>query len=242
MNARAVALEHRFEIPAISAAVLTLPFLLLEDGIRHGPWHTVGSIGSLVVWIVFLAEAVAMLAVVDSRRRWLLEHPLDVAIVVLTPPFLFTAIQGLRVLRVLRLLRMFRLAPFIRRFLTPDGLRYAAFLALLVLLISAEAFASVEKISYGNGIYWAITTMTTVGYGDTTPHTTVGKIVASIVMLVGIGFFAVLTGAVAQQFLASEIVTLEEEERDLVSQIRDIGEQLHALEQQALLQAKRRGS
>jgi hypothetical protein len=60
---------------------------------------------------------------------------------------------------------------------------------------SAAAFASAEpKHSAGDGIYWAITTMTTVGYGDLSPETNTGKVIAVGVMVVGIGFIALLTG------------------------------------------------
>jgi hypothetical protein len=51
-------------------------------------------------------------------------------------------------------------------------------------------------------MYWSLTTMTTVGYGDVTPNTQAGRIVAVAVMLVGIGFVAIVTGAVAQRFNA----------------------------------------
>ena len=56
--------------------------------------------------------------------------------------------------------------------------------------------------SFWDGLYWAVTTMTTVGYGDLSPHTTAGKLVAVAVMLVGIGFVALLTGAVAEAFIS----------------------------------------
>jgi voltage-gated potassium channel len=223
----------------ITAAILTLPFLLLQDDHRRGPWHTIGTAGSYLVWAAFVFEAAVMLTVVRHKRQWLRDHPLELAIIVLTPPFLFTAVQGLRVLRVLRLLRLFRLTRLFRRLFTPDGLRYMAVLAVLVLLVSAEAFHTAEKQSFGNSIYWALATMTTVGYGDITAHTTAGKIVACIIMLVGIGFFAVLTGAVAQQFLATEVEAVEEEEHDLVASIREISAQLRRLEEQALLQTTR---
>jgi voltage-gated potassium channel len=52
------------------------------------------------------------------------------------------------------------------------------------------------------GIYWALTTMTTVGYGDEAPTTTTGKFAAAAVMLVGIGFIAVVTGALANAFIS----------------------------------------
>lgn len=239
MDERAARTERLLEIPIIAAAVLTVPFLLLQDDEHRGTWHEVGLVGSYVVWAAFAAEAAIMLAVVRSRGKWLREHPFDVVIVVLTPPFLFTAIQGLRVLRALRLLRLFRIAPFLKRLFTPNGLRYVAILTALVLLVSAEAFHSAEKESFGNSVYWALATMTTVGYGDITPHTTAGKIIACVVMLVGIGFFAVLTGAIAQQFLAAEVQVIEDEDPELIVSIREISAQLQRLEEQALRQAAR---
>lgn len=72
-----------------------------------------------------------MLAVVSSRRRWLRRHVVDVAIVVLTPPFLVSVVQSVRLLRLLRLLRLMRLAPLVRALFSAEGLRYAALLTLL---------------------------------------------------------------------------------------------------------------
>ena len=86
----------------------------------------------------------------------------------------------------------------------------------MTVLAGGAAFAAVEPHqTTGEGIYWAITTMTTVGYGDLSPTTTKGKMLAAVVILVGVGFVAILTGAVAERFLASEVereaVEVEEE-------------------------------
>jgi voltage-gated potassium channel len=240
MNERSTNLERKLEIPMIIAAILTLPALLLEDGSKTGTWHNIGYIGGAATWAVFLAGAILMFSVADSRWHWVRNHPLDIAIVVLTPPVAFSTIQALRLLRVLRLLRLIRIAPIARRVFSPQGLKYVGFLALLVLLISAEAFSSAANISYGNGIYWALSTMTTVGYGDITPHNSIGKVIACIVMVVGIGFFAVLTGAIAQQFLTTQVVELEQDEQDLLRQIRETTRQLQRLEEQVVRQAQSR--
>lgn len=239
MNDRARRMQHLFDVPLIIAAILTLPFLLLQDGSGHGVWHITGYVGSILVWILFVVETIVMLSVVDSRRAWLMEHPLDIAIIILTPPVVSSSLQGLRALRILRLLRVLEIMPAISRLMKPSGLRFASVLALIVLVISAEAFHSTEKVSYGNSLYWAVTTMTTVGYGDISPHTTVGKVVACLVMLVGIGFFAILTGAIAQQFLSKEVAKFEDTEVDLVAKIRAISDELHSLEEQARRQLER---
>jgi len=74
-------------------------------------------------------------------------------------------------------------------------------LALLIMLIGAVLFSLTQHISFGTGVYWAITTATTVGYGDVTPHNSAGRIVAAGVMLTTIpivgAVFALVAGASA---------------------------------------------
>ena len=137
---------------------------------------------------------------------------------------------GRRVLRLVRLLRFLRLAPLVRALFTAEGLRYAALLTLLTALTGGAAFASVEKISVGDGIYWAITTMTTVGYGDFSPKTAEGKAISVAVVLVGIGFATLLVGAIAERFIRPEVHEVELTEEDLVGQVRDISVRLQRLE------------
>jgi voltage-gated potassium channel len=240
MNARSAELERRLRPVTIAAAIFTIPFLILEGQPTPSTWNTVGFVGDYAIWVVFLVEVIALLAVADSRRRWIVDHPLAVAIVVLTPPFLF-AIPAFRALRVLGLVRLLQLGPLVRHLFTRRGLRNTALLTLVVLLAGAEAFHAVEGVPFGDAVYWAITMMTGVGSGGFAPHTTAGRVVASIVMIVGVGFVALLTGAIAQQFLATDVVVPEGEERDVYTRIRQIGEQLRELEEQARREAARRG-
>ena len=108
-------------------------------------------------------------------------------------------------------------------------------LALLTAIGGGAAFAALEEgRSTADGIYWSLTTMTTVGYGDLSPETTGGRVLAVAVMLVGIGFVAVLTGAIAERFLAREVAQVEEREMDLdatiLDQLRGLRLQLDELE------------
>ena len=226
----------------IAASVLTLPAIVLEDSHRHGLAHQVGVWLGAATWLMFFIEVVVMLSVVDSRWEWVRGHMLDVVIVVLTPPFVFASLEGLRLLRALRLLRLlrvFRVAPLAKRLFTTDGLKYIAVMAMLVVIVAASAFSSAEHTSFGNGVYWAIGTMTTAGSGNVIAHTTESKIVAAIVMVIGIGFFAVLTGAIAEQFFTVEAEELDEEaqelsqdERELSARVHEIARQLHELERE----------
>lgn len=138
----------------------------------------------------------------------------------------------------MRLLRLLRLAPLARFIFSTQGLKYSALFALLVALSAGEAFESLEPHrSFWEGVYGAVTTMTTVGYGDPPVTTNSAKVVAVVVMIVGIGFFAVITGAVADRFLTARTKALveaaeetAETEHDLLVQVRDIGQRLRHLE------------
>ena len=141
-----------------------------------------------------------------DRRRWLRDHPLELAIVILTPPFLPASLQAARVLRLLRLLRLLRAAPLVRRLLSLEGIRDAAVVSLSIVLVGGAAFVAAEKgqqLSAWDGFWWALTTVTTVGYGDISPQTPAGRAIAAVVMLVGIGFVALITGAAAERIIGS---------------------------------------
>jgi voltage-gated potassium channel len=221
------------------AALLVIPVVAVEQSNVGSPWRTLAGILNWLIWIAFATELVTMLAVVPNRWRWLRSHPLEVAIVVLTPPFLPASLQALRVVRLLRLLRLLRLAKLARHLFSLEGLRYVTILAALTAVSGGAAFAAVEhEHSTSDGLWWAVTTMTTVGYGDVYPTTVLGRLIGMMLMVVGIGFIAVLTGAVAERFLTTRIdestlaVTEEVEhaEADLLTELREITQRLQALE------------
>jgi voltage-gated potassium channel len=91
----------------------------------------------------------------------------------------------------------------LRVFKVPHGKHVAVLLGAVaaVVLIGAELFALAENLPFTTGLYWAVTTATTVGYGDVTPHNPVGRLVASLVMLTTIPMleaaFALFAGATA---------------------------------------------
>jgi voltage-gated potassium channel len=223
-------IERRFEKPLLVAAVLSIPTTILEFSNVAEPWPLVGHILNWLIWLAFLAELVAMLAVVRDRGRYLLANPIDLAIVILTPPFLTSTVQSIRVLRLLRVFRLLRLKPLAEMVFSMDGIRAAAGLAALTVVVGGAGYAAEENITFGDGLYWAITTMATVGYGDISPHKTEGKIIAVVVMLVGIGTATLLIGAVAERFLARPVEDLETTEEDTLDQVRDISARLARLE------------
>jgi len=212
VDARSERIAKRFEVPMLVAAVLVIPTIIIEEAGPGEPLESLAVVLNYLTWTAFLVEAVVMLWVVPDKWRWVREHPIEIIVVVLTPPFLLSALQPVRALRLLRLLRFLRLAPLVRQLFTRQGLRYTGLLAFLTALAGAAAFHQTEEgESFWNGLYWAITTMTTVGYGDLSPETTEGKIVAVLVMLVGIGFVALVTGSIAEAFIQPRVAKQAEE-------------------------------
>lgn len=125
--------------------------------------------------------------------------------------------------------------PLARRLFSLDGLRYAATLAGLTAVLGGLAYSAVEEGKTAwDGVWWAFSTMTTVGYGDEYPITVLGRLLAMGLMVVGIGFIAVLTGAVAERFLATRVEhvaeEVEEAEADVLAELREITERLQMLE------------
>lgn len=233
MNRRADELERRLSIPLLAAAVLTIPAIAMEQWDAAEPWETLGVVLNWVIWLAFLGEAVAMLSVVDDRWRWVRDHPLEVAVVLLTPPFLPASLQAARVFRLLRLLRLLRLAVLLRRLFSTEGVRDAAVLATMTVLGGGTAYAAVEKgqeLSAWDGVWWAIVTVTTVGYGDSFPKSDAGRVIAIVVMLVGIGFIAILTAAVAERFLRREVQREDESLARIEQRLNEITARLDALD------------
>jgi len=84
-------------------------------------------------------------------------------------------------------------------------------------------------------VWWAFATVTTVGYGDTYPHTEAGRVIAVVVMLVGIGFVALLTAAAAERFMRGREAEaqrgeLQDRLKDIHGSLLDISARLAALE------------
>lgn len=250
VNERSAEVERRLNIPMLFVALLVVPILVIENsGVSHG-WKTAAMLVNALVWLAFVAELVVMLRVVPDRKQWLREHPLDVAIVILTPPLMPAGMQSARIFRLLRLIRLVRMVQLTRRVFSLNGLRDAAVLTLAIVLVGGTAFAAVEttpahKVTSWDGIWWAFQTVTTVGYGDTPVTTTGGRVIAIAVMLTGMGFVAILTAAAARRFIVPAVQEVEtevaDEQADIVDEIREISQRLRRLESRLSREATRPG-
>lgn len=239
MDQRSERIARRFDYPMLVAALLVVPVVAVEQSSLGEPWRALAGVLNWVIWLAFLTEIVVMLAVVPQKWRWAREHPLELFIVIVSPPFLPGGLQGARALRLLRLVRLLRLASLARRSFSLVGLRYVTIIALMTVLVGGAAYAAAEPghNSTWDGIWWSITTITTVGYGGA-PQTDLGRVITIGVLVVGIGFVAVLTGAIAQRFLAADVQAVAETaeqveatDADILNELREVRKRLDRLEQ-----------
>jgi voltage-gated potassium channel len=245
-DSRSASVARLFERLVLLASLLVIPAIVVDSSHASAELKRTASLLNWGIWLVFVAEMVTMLALVPDRRRWLRENPLNVAIVVVTVPFLPASLQAARVFRLARLVRLALVLRLARRLLSPSGLRYAAALLAWSVLGGAAAFQAAEQTarhppSLWDSIWWAMATVTTVGYGDVKAHTVLGRLVGIALMLVGIGFVAVLTAAIAQRFLQGEAERIEASESrieageaEIAEEFRELAERLARLEARIL--------
>lgn len=208
MTEDAALAEKKLEPWMIIASVLTIPAVVIEANDFPSPWPATGVALSAVIWIAFLFEFCVMMRVVPSRREWIDTHKLETFLVVVSFPILPTGLGALRLVRLIRISRLGRLVKVARHGLSLRGLPYIAMMTAILVVAAGSAFTAIEKgqgFSQWDGLWWSATTVTTVGYGDISPHTTGGRFVALFVMFLGIGFVAVLTAAIAQRFVQHEL-------------------------------------
>src|SRR5215213_4279543 len=226
-----------FRMPLIAAALLAIPVIVVQESDIDGFWESLAAVLDWAIWGAFAANLVVMLAIVPDRRRWLLDNPIDVLIVVLTPPFLPATMKIARVLPVVRLVWLLLLANRLHGLFSLQGLRYAALIVFTVVVGGGVVFVAVEPGQHLNtwdGLWWATETVTTVAYGDIYPTTVLGRIVATVVMTTGIGFVALLTGALAQRFLYGESTDTTPkpgpDQADVMRKLDDLSDQIAELQ------------
>lgn len=205
-----------FDLGLLAMIVLSVLVVSLETvqsyARLYGPWFR------LLEWtitVAFTLEYFLRLAIVSSPGRYALSFFGLVDLLSIIPTYLSLVISGsqyLSVVRALRLLRVFRvlkLTHFIdegsvlAHALVASRHKIAVFLFTVVnaVIVIGAIMYLVEGPEHGFtsipvSIYWAIVTLTTVGYGDIAPQTQLGQIIACVVMILGYGIIAVPTGIV----------------------------------------------
>jgi len=182
------------------------------------------------IWALFAGEYLLLLWLAPDRWEMVRTHKLDLLIVLL--PFL----RPLRIARALRMLRaavpIMRAAVGVRRLFGRRG--FTPFLAIVGAVIATCGLAvwmverdvpGAEIVTLTDGLWWAIVTSTTVGYGDMVPVTDPGRGIATLLLLVGVALFSVVTANIAA-FFVEEGPDDSEQSRHLLERLERIEELL----------------
>ena len=208
-----------FDVALIVAILLSIVVVMADSvqaiHLRHGR-----SFASLewIFTLLFTAEYIARLLCVRRPMQYATSFFGIIDLIAVLPTYLalfFPELQALidvRVLRLLRVFRVFKLAAyvaeyqFLGRALAASGRKILVFLSavLMAVLVMGTVMYVVEGPANGftsipTSVYWAISTVTTVGFGDITPKTDLGRLISSFMMLMGWGILAVPTGIVTAE-------------------------------------------
>ncbi len=210
---------RRFDIALVAAILLSILVVVLDSVPSIGGRHPTPM--AVLEWsftLLFTLEYLARLACVQRPLRYAASFFGVIDLVSVLPTYFSLLVPGsemlldIRILRLLRVFRIFKLTLYIEEYtrlgeaLAASRRKIMVFLSvvLMLILILGTVMYVVEGPENGYtsipmAMYWATVTMTTVGYGDITPQTTLGKGIASFMMLLGWGILAVPTGIVTAE-------------------------------------------
>ncbi len=207
---------HAFDLVLLVLIVLSIGCVALEtvETLSDQAWMAL-RVAEWVFTVIFTVEYLLRVIVVERKRSYILSFYGIVDLLSTAPTYLSLFLEGgaslasLRALRLARVFRVFKLGKFLREgdqlaaALRASRYKISVFLAVVVtmVLILGTAMYVIEGPPNGfssipKSVYWAIVTLTTVGYGDIAPQTSLGQFVAAVIMLLGYGIIAVPTGVV----------------------------------------------
>jgi len=213
-----------FDCVLIAAILLSVAAVMADSVDSVASRH--GRLLNAVEWmftILFTIEYVARLACIDRPIRYATSFFGIVDLVAFLPTYLAVffpdahVLIDVRILRLLRIFRIFKLTAFLTEYrllgrAMKNSLRkilvFLSIVVMIVLIIGTLMYV-IEGPEHGftsipKAVYWAVSTISTVGYGDIVPRTELGRALASIVMLIGWGILAVPTGIVTAELTAQK--------------------------------------
>jgi voltage-gated potassium channel len=225
--------ERHAEWPLAIAALLFLGvYSVLVLARPQGREAHVLWVVSWIVWGLFIVDYVVRLYLASNRWHWFVRHLLDFAIVALP------LVRPLRLLRLLVLIEVLQKAignAFRGRIVvyTVSGVLLLIYTSSLAVFDKERFLPGATINSFGKALWWSITTVTTVGYGDVYPVTNTGRVIAVLLMIGGISLVGVVTAALASWII--ERVSEEEAAvqtataahiEELRGEIRELSEEL----------------
>jgi voltage-gated potassium channel len=209
-------------------ALLAVGIVLIDYLIT--PTHSTLSIFNIIddsISIIFLTDYLIRLYLSKNRKIFFKSNLIDL---VSSIPFnsLFQAIKILKIARLLKFTKLFKLFKVFRifillgkfkksinSFIKTNNFNYVVFITVFTVLLGAFGLSLTEHKTFSDSLWWSFVTVTTVGYGDISPASKIGRLIASVLMLVGIGFIGMLTGTISTFFINRNIKNSSFKEKTL---------------------------
>lgn len=214
-----------FDVVLLFVIILSVALVMLESvpSIKDS-YNEILKIAEWAITIIFTIEYVVRIIIVKKAYKYIFSFYGIIDFLSVIPTYLSLLIvgsQSLVVIRILRLLRIFRILKLTRytqagrslakaMWASREKISVFIFFVLIIVVIVGTVMYLVEGDTHGftsipRSIYWAIVTLTTVGYGDISPGTPFGQFLASIVMIMGYAIIAVPTGIVTAEIIKPSI-------------------------------------
>lgn len=213
-----------FDVILLMAILASILFVMLESVKSFDEkYHTFLDIAEWVITILFSIEYILRIVSIKKPLKYIFSFYGIIDLLSTIPKYLaliFAGTHQLAALRALRLLRVFRILKLARYIgasnrliiaLKASKAKIAVFLFFVIILciILGTVMYMIEGEENGftsipRSVYWAIVTLTTVGYGDIAPHTPIGQFIASIIMILGYGIIAIPTGIVTSEMTRND--------------------------------------
>jgi voltage-gated potassium channel len=207
-----------YEIIMATLAIIIVVMLIID--LSYTLPQNISYIFSIIdniILAIFTIDYFTRLISAKNKIKFFKSNIIDlIAIIPLNSAF-----QSIRILRLSKLLKfakIFRSITLILKFrkhidsfLKTNNFNYVIWITLATLFLGTIGMHFAEGITLGNSLWWCFVTISTVGYGDVSPVSTLGRIIAGVIMLVGIGFLAMLTGTIATFFLEKNNMKFKDE-------------------------------
>jgi voltage-gated potassium channel len=209
--------EKQTAVPMMVLALAIIPLLVLPLVFELSPgMESTFFTLDWLIWAAFVVQYGVRLYLALGKRHFVSHNIIDLVFVLI--PFLrpLRIVRSARAFRLLRAMRgtviLLRAVDAVQDVLKKHKLGYTLLIAMVVVVGSGLLVATLEESdparniqSIPDGLWWAVTTITTVGYGDRFPVTAVGRAVGAVVMILGIGLFGLLAASLASFFIEKDM-------------------------------------
>ncbi|MBP2032182.1 voltage-gated potassium channel [Clostridium algifaecis] len=203
-------------------AFLAIAVLILQSASKpsYMEVHILAYIDD-TIWTIFTIDYFTRFVISRDKKTFVKKNIIDLIAIM---PFniifqsfrIFESVRLFKLIKILNILRSIKaLAFFLKfqkyagKFMKTNNFNYALQATVLIIFIGAIGLHLTEGRSFGDAIWWSFVTTTTVGYGDISPSTTLGRIIASILMITGIGFIGILTSTISSYFIDKKLNNLQ---------------------------------